>query len=256
MSGAPAGPIRFEVRRGRPYLGEDLVFERQGLRRERELAPVNAAADSSSSRPVYWTFADAARRDDRARLAAAPVMYDLTFVSPRPLGQERPRTHGHVHGQAGEGGVGFAEVYEVLSGRAGLLVQDLRPGPEASFVLLVEAGVGEVVVIPSGVCHATFNLSSNMLAVADLVCRSATDEYGTLRAAGGMAYGIDADGRAVANPRYLRVPPLQRLSAQEWGPSLEGGLYERFVRDPGDFAWLCDPAAFAARFPELARRVC
>ncbi len=256
MPGAPAGPIRFEVRRGRPYLGEDLDFERQLVRRERELAPVNAAADSSSSRPVYWTFADVARRDDRARLTAAPVMYDLTFVSPRPLGQERPRTHGHVHGQAGEGGVGFAEVYEVLAGRAGLLAQDLRPGPEASFVLLVEAGVGEVVVLPPGIYHATLNLGSSMLVVADLVCRSATDEYATLRAAGGMAYGINVDGQVARNPKYLRVPRLQRVSAKAWDASLEGGLYERFVRDPGDFAWLCDPAAFAARFPELARRVC
>jgi hypothetical protein len=94
-----------------------------------------------------------------------------------------------------------------------------------------------------------------MLVVADLVCRVATDAYEALRAAGGMAYGLDAAGRAAPNPGYRNLPPLLRLSVEEWGGTTEGGLYERLVLDPGAFAWLCDRAGFVTRFPEVAHWV-
>jgi glucose-6-phosphate isomerase len=249
------GPVSFQIRRGAPVLAGDMVAASHGVRRERELAAVNAAADPSSGRAVYWTFGDVARRGDRKRLLDAPVTYDLTFMSPRTLGQQLPRTHGHVHASEGPDGAGFAEVYEVLSGRAGFLMHDLGPGPSVSLGVLVNAEPGDVVAVPPDVYHATLNLGPTMLVVADLVCRRATDVYVALRAAGGMAYGLDAAGRVAVNPRYHRLPPLQRLSVEEWGAGMKDGLYERLLMDPGAFEWLCHRAAFATRFPKAARWV-
>lgn len=250
-----AGPVRFEIRKGSPSLIGTTVAKTEGIRRELDLAVVNPSASPSSTRAVYWTFGDVAQRGDQKQLEQAPATYDVTFVSPKLIGREFPRTHGHVHTSRDGAGEAYSEIYEVLAGHAGFLLQDLRSGPEATYVILVDANEGDVVAIPPGVFHATLNVGSTLLVVADLVCRRASDSYDTLRAAGGMAYGLDASGRDVPNAQYHRLPPLQRLSAQAWGGTLAGGLYERLLNDPGSFGWLCDRAAFALRFPEAWRRV-
>jgi oxalate decarboxylase/phosphoglucose isomerase-like protein (cupin superfamily) len=247
-----AGLVRYDLGGGSPRLEGDWAAVRTGVRYEKDLAEVNPSADPSSARPVYWTFSDVARDPDREGLARAAVTYDLTFISPRLLGREHPRTHGHTHASADEGVGALAEVYEVLAGRAGILLQDLAPGPRASLVVLIQAEQGDVVAVPPGLFHATINLGSDFLMVADVVCRLAVDSYERLRGAGGMAYGIDVDGTVLPNPSYASVASLRSITAGEWGAGPGSGLYARLVQAPRDFAWLCDASRFVELFPGAA----
>jgi glucose-6-phosphate isomerase len=173
-------------------------------------------------------------------------MYDLTFLDSRPIGWEAAKTHGHLHTS------GHAEVYEVLQGTAGVFLQDLLPGPSATFAALIEAHPGEAVVLPPRLHHASINLGTSMLVLADVNARASEETYADLRTAGGMAYFIDTTGRAVENPAYGRVPPLQRLTAEDWLASDLGPLYANLVSRPSEFDWLCSEEGFWEQFPEAA----
>lgn len=149
------------------------------------------------------------------------------------------------------GGRGFAELYEVLEGRAGFLVQDLQPGPTASFAVLIEADVGESVVIPPLLHHAAVNLGSTMLVLGDVVARSAQDDYGPVKGARGMSYYLGTDGGARPNPAYSVVPPLVRIPAAEWSDAPRSPLYLKLLSEPSSFKWLSETDRFPDCFPQL-----
>jgi oxalate decarboxylase/phosphoglucose isomerase-like protein (cupin superfamily) len=243
--GVPA--IEYTIAETGPRLGPTAAAETQGTRLVGGLAKV-AAVDvlESDARVQYWTFGDVAGNHDRAHIADLPVMYDLTFLDSRPIGWEAAKTHGHVHTS------GHAEVYEVLEGVAGVFVQDLLPGPSATFAALIQAGPGETVVLPPRLHHASINLGDSMLVLADANARASNEMYEDLRDAGGMGYFIDIEGHAVANPAYDRVPPLRRLDARDWLESDLGPLYADLVSRPASFDWLCGEEGFWERFPQAA----
>lgn len=196
-----------EFVRGRPRLASGFSAEHAGLRRYGGLAAVAAVPPGRAGRRVqYWSFAGIADESHRDAIRGLPVSYDLTVIPPRPMGWERPKTHGHIHTSRGTPETGFPELYEVLQGHAGFLVQDLHAGPSATFSALIEATSGETVVIPSLLHHVTINLGEGVLVVADVVCRACDDDYSQLRAAHGMAYFISIDNEAMPNPAYAAVP--------------------------------------------------
>ena len=239
----------YSIVRGRPRLAPRFRA-RRGSRRLGALADVTAVPVSTSSRRIqYWTFSDLSRSDDLPS-AALPVTYDLTFLSSRPVGWERAKTHGHVH--SGAEGEGFAELYEVLEGHVGFLVQDLLPGPAASFAVLVEAHAGESVVIPPRLHHAAVNLGSTMLVLGDMVARRSQDDYASIRAARGMSFYVALDGSVHPNPAYAGAPSLTRVRAPDWSDAPRGPLLTRLRADPSAFDWLSETGLFARLFPTLA----
>lgn len=221
-----------------------------GFRPLGRLAAVTAVPVASTAEEVqYWTFGDVSRVEERDARSRLPVMYDLTILSERPIGWERAKTYGHVHLSASRPGVGFAEVYEVLEGRAALLVQNLLPGPATSFVALIEAGPGELVVVPPGLHHISINMGGSPAVLADVVSREPTEDYGALEACRGMAYYIATSGDAVPNPAYDSASQLQRIDAAAWVDITLGPLYDWMTSDSADFAWLCDEHTYWERFP-------
>lgn len=230
-------PVAFAA--ARPQLKHGWTARRVAVRRYADLAGVAAVAPGRSWRRVqYWSFVDVARDEDRDLLDALSIEYDVTIIAPRPMGWERPKTHGHIHIRPAEPGAGFAEVYQVLAGKAGFLFQDLGPGPSSHEAVLVEAAAGDAVVIPPQRYHVTINLGSTVLVVADAICRASEDEYSALRAAHGMAFLLAMSGDVVPNPSYRNVPELRRIEAREWsaGPP---DLYRSLARKRDSLAWLC-----------------
>jgi oxalate decarboxylase/phosphoglucose isomerase-like protein (cupin superfamily) len=242
----------YSLARGRPRLANDVGSESQGVRRVADLASVTAIEVAPSNRRIqYWTYAGVAHEHDRELLSALPLSYDLTFISARPIGWERPKTLGHVH--VSPPGVGGAELYEVLEGSATFLVQDLGPGPSASFVALITADAGDCVVIPPWAHHVTSNTGASPLVVANIVSRSVEHDYARLEAARGAAYYQRTDGHVVPNPTYRRVPPVTRTSATEWSDAArEGPIYHKLSQHPLEFAWLEQAGHFERRYAELA----
>jgi len=234
-----------------PHLADSHHAEDRGFRTLGGLAPVTAVPVSESEpRVQYWTFGDVWHVDDGSMRSRLPVKYDLTFLADRPIGWESPKTHGHVHVTAAKPHSGFAELYEVLEGTAAVLVQDLLPGPAATFVALIVAGPGQILVVPPRLYHCSMNLGTSFAVLGDVVAREATEDYRALQVARGMAYYIDTNGEAIANPAYSDVPPLLRVDAEDWMEQSIGPLYRWMISDSADTDWLCDEEAFWSRFPE------
>lgn len=231
-------------------LDGSLAVEETAVRRLSELAPVAEDPTAASGDQIqYWMYNGVAAEADLPRLGPLSVRYELTALADRPIGRERPKSLGHVH--VG----GFPEVCEVLAGTAGFLVQDLLPGPRATFASLVTVRPGERIVLPPILHHATISLAGDPLVFSDVIDRRSAGEYATIAAARGLAWFIGVDGTASPNPYYTSVPPLHRLDASDWSGASEGPLYRALVDDPSAFDWLGDPQLYRARFPALAARI-
>ena len=220
------------------------------MRRAGELAPVASGDVAPSDRRIqYWMLNGVSRVDDSALLRDRSTRYELTYMADRLVGSERPKAIGHRHPQ------GHPEVCEVLNGRGGFLIQDLLPGPSASFAVLVEVGPGDRVVLPPWLFHTTLNLEGDPLVFSDVVDRAAGADYRPVLEARGFAYFVMADGAVVPNPAYREVSGLIRVAALDWSGRWDEPLYTEFVRDGSAFDWLSDTTGFEARFPEIWERV-
>ena len=239
-------PRLYEIVHGRPQLQPGVRAKSKGARRVSELSSVRAvSAPLGSDRIHYWTFTGVSRDEHDL---PADLSYDLTFLTSDAVGWERPKTHGHAHV--------VPELYEVLEGRAAFVVQDLRPGPSATFVGLIEAEAGDCVVIPPAMQHLTVNRGNSMLVVADVIATVAQHNYAELDAARGAAYYQRVEGEVTRNPNYLRAAPVTRWSVSGWSDATaDGPLYAGLVDRRDDFAWLARADGFAFRFPDLAERL-
>lgn len=257
---APAG-IEVGLVRRRPVVGEGIRVDERSARRLGAMRSVTAVPVPAGARRVqYWMLNSLVRESDVARVDPH-LCYDFTFMPDRPIGWERAKTLGHSHSRPTSSRLGFAEVIEVLDGVVGFMVQDLLPGPRATFAALVTGQPGDRLVMPPFLSHASINLAGDPCVFSDIIDRRVVEgqlpsDYDGLAGAHGMAWYIDLDGKARANPAYVEVPPLRRFTALEWsGPSRDRPLYQDYVEDPGRFDWIVDPDLFPDRFPDLWARV-
>ncbi len=241
---------------GRPLRTPEISVEERRVRRRSDLRPVAAdPAKAVGGAVQYWMWNGVAEAARQAELSGRRVRFEITVMADRPLGSERPKTSGHIHARPSPGRPIYPELCQVLTGTAGFLVQDLGPGPSATYAVLIVAGAGEWVALPPGLHHGTVNLAGDPLVFANVIDRGATAEYRGLSAAGGFAHFILDDGWTSSNPIYRDVPELERLTAREWSGPGSGPIYDRFASDPFAFPWLQEPEAFAGAFPELAERI-
>jgi glucose-6-phosphate isomerase len=116
----------------------------------------------------------------------------------------------------------------------------------------IEAGLGEVVIVPPGWAHATVSADPARPMTFGAWCdREYGFEYDEVRARGGLAYYplLAEDGRVIwqPNPRY-RASPLTVRGARaypELGLEARVPVYELFARDPAAVQWVSDPARVA-----------
>jgi oxalate decarboxylase/phosphoglucose isomerase-like protein (cupin superfamily) len=257
---APAG-IEVGLFRRRPAVGDGIRVDERSVRLLGAMGSVTATPVTARSRRVqYWMLNSMVREADAGRVDPK-LCYDFTFMPDRPIGWERPKTLGHSHASPPGARLGFAEVIEVLDGTVGFLVQDLLPGPRATFSALVTGQPGDRLVLPPLLSHASINLAGDPCVFSDIIDRRIVEgqlpsDYSGVAGAHGMAWYIDLDGKTRPNPAYAEVPRLQRFTTMEWsGPSPKRTLYRDYVEEPGLFDWIVDPDLFPARFPDLWARV-
>ena len=241
---------------GQPLTTSAVNVEERSVRRRSGLRAVAADPSAAAGGAVqYWMWNGVAEAERVAELSRRAIRFELTSMADRPLGDERPKTSGHLHVRPALGRPIYPEVCQVLAGTAGFLVQDLGPGPSASYAALVVVGPGEWVILPPGLHHGTVNLAGDPLVFADVIARRATAGYAGLAAAHGFAHYILADGSTIPNPAYRDVPSLERITALEWSGLGSGAIYDTFVGDSEAFPWLQEPEMFATAFPDLAERI-
>jgi len=121
-------------------------------------------------------------------------------------GGEYPKTYGHYHVPP------YAENYQVLSGKAGFLLQKIE-GDKVTDVMLEIVLAGGKIAVPAGYAHVSINLGSGYLITQDDHDPAHfNNNYESIRQMKGMAYYIlDKGGKldAVPNPSYGAVPPLK-----------------------------------------------
>jgi glucose-6-phosphate isomerase len=174
--------------------------------------------------PLYYMYRGIARDEsDRRWLAAHHLRYDVTRIPGRDVCGEFVKTKGHFHPPSPEG-TGYPEIYEVLAGLGHYLLQRRDAGD----IIVVEAGVGEKVVVPPGYGHVTINPATEELVMANIVSTEFSGDYSLFEHCGGAAY-FEMQGRIfVRNPRYSHAPPVRHgepIRSEEWGIPPSTALY-------------------------------
>ena len=149
------------------------------------------------------------------------------------------------------------ELYEIWSGRAIVYMQE-HAADDPGRCFAIEAGPGEVVVVPPGWAHATVSADPAVPMTFGAWCdREYGFEYDEVRARGGLAHypllTVEGGVEWQPNPRYQRRALVERGARAYPELGLEPGVpaYELFARDPEAVQWVSEPGRLAHLWPEF-----
>lgn len=202
--------------------------------------------------PVYAIAMDVGMEIHREELQRRRLLFGIVTYAAGRLGREPIRSQGHVHRVSPGSGWSPPELYEIWSGRAIVLMQELvAEDPGRCFA--IEADPGDVVVVPPGWAHATISADPSVPLTFGAWCdREYGFEYSGVRAYGGLAFfpilttfGViewEANGRyGAARLRTRRPRQYQDLGLMAGEP-----IYRTFARNPDSIQWVSDPGRLAA----------
>jgi glucose-6-phosphate isomerase len=251
MSFDPGFPIRADSM-GFSY-GSGVFGPQPELRRLDAIRP--SLRDSACAGPdiVYAIAMDVGREEHRADLMSRNLLFGAVTYAAGRLGDEPVRSQGHVHAVSASCGASTAELYEIWSGRAVILMQE-SDGDDPGRCFAISAGPGELVVVPPGWAHATISADSAQSLTFGAWCvRDFGFDYRGVRAHAGLAWFplFNATGslRFEANPRYSRHRPLVQRAARTYHDlALDPGvpIYRQYAEDPERMMWVTRPQLQAA----------
>jgi len=202
------------------------------------------AASADPSTPVYHVYRNIPFNPVAGESSLQELRYDATVIPPLMLGQEFPKTFGHYHA-AGPGGLPHAEIYEVLTGTAHLLLQK-RDKDAVVEVALVEASEGEKMLVPPGYGHLLINPTDETMVTGNLASTECVQDNEFFRRMRGGAYYELKERRFVKNRNYREVPELRiEGSCIRFGHE---GLRDLLPKNPDAFRFLVDPAKYFDAF--------
>lgn len=105
---------------------------------------------------VYAIMMDVGRKTDLPAMQQRMLLYGVVTYAAGQLGDEPIRSQGHIHKVSAHCGWSTPEVYEIWTGKAVIYMQESgQDDPGRCFA--VEAGAGDVVIVPPGWVHATIS---------------------------------------------------------------------------------------------------
>ncbi|MBI4050498.1 MAG: glucose-6-phosphate isomerase [Candidatus Doudnabacteria bacterium] len=177
---------------------------------------------------VYHMYRDVALPEHKDLIHEAGLEYDITIIPPGRIGDELVKTIGHYHPYKRGLQIRYPEVYEVIHGKAFLLLQSASPDLDRlEDVYLVEASRGEKIVIPPGFGHVSVNPSDDVLVLSNWQPLGNKGIYEPYEAHNGGAYYVirqehlsvggkmQAEFEFAPNLSYNLVPPLRKVQARE-----------------------------------------
>lgn len=202
-------------------------------------------------REVYAIAMDVGRPEDRDDLRRRNLLFGVVTYAAGRLGDEPIRSQGHVHAPSPRHGWSTPEVYEVWRGRAVILMQE-RDTDDPGRCFAVEAGPGEVVIVPPGWAHATISADPTQPLCFGAWCdRDYGFIYDGVRAHGGLAWfpQLDAGGhiRWQPNPNYRRRPLICKAPRAYHDLGIEPGvpLYTQYRACRDRFMFVPEPQRIA-----------
>jgi glucose-6-phosphate isomerase len=198
--------------------------------------------------PVYAIAMDVGRNIDRHQLQQRMLLFGAVTYAAGRLGSEPVRSQGHVHKISSHSGWSPPEIYEIWSGQAVVLMQE-RAADDPGLCFAVEAGPGEVVVVPPQWAHATISADPTSPLTFGAWCdREYGFEYAEVRARGGLAFFPLLDTgqqlRWEKNERYPSSGALIHKKPRAYGElKIEPGvpIYRQFIEDPQRFQFVSKP---------------
>ena len=237
-------------------LDPSIMGEPAEERQLEELRPVLHDQTLQQPTRLYTLYNDVGTREDRDQPLRIGLRYDLAIMPALLLGRECVKTIGHYHSACPKTSARYAEVYEVVHGRARFLLQkqDADDAGIVEDVLWLDAGKGDRLVMPPDYAHVTVNPGPKALVLANLVARACEADYSRIVEMSGFSYFCVQSGtgtRLVRNAAYRRVPPIKEASAtglSVFGIRSDQPIYASALSQPDRFRFLVEPH----RFPRLS----
>jgi glucose-6-phosphate isomerase len=144
--------------------------------------------DCDGPEVVYSIAMDVGKNQHRALLDKLHLLYGVVTYAAGKLGDEPIRSQGHIHSVSPYSGMSTPEVYEIWQGKAIIYMQETaKDNPGRCFA--VEAGPGEVVIVPPGWAHATISADPNQPLTFGAWCdRKYGFDYDDVREHKGLAW--------------------------------------------------------------------
>lgn len=198
--------------------------------------------------PVYAIAMDVGTKVQRTDLVERNLLYGAVAYAAGALGREPVRSQGHVHAVSPSCGTSTPELYEIWSGRAVILMQEFA-SDDPGRCFAVEAGIGDLVVVPPGWAHATISADrSQPLTFGAWCVRDYGFDYSAVRSHSGLAWfprlGHEADIVWEPNPAYPVRRALDVHPARDYPDlGLKRGLavYTQYLMNPETMMWVPQP---------------
>lgn len=198
--------------------------------------------------PVYAIAMDVGTKHRRQDLVKRNLLFGVVTYAEGHLGAEPVRSQGHIHAVSPSCGSSTAELYEVWSGQAVILMQE-RAADDPGRCFAVSAAPGEVVVVPPGWAHATISADPRQPLTFGAWCvRDYGFDYAEVRARGGLAWFplLHVDRLSwVPNPRYKVQRQLHGKQPNDYKPlglRADVPIWRQYEDDPESVMWIPQPA--------------
>ncbi|MFH1448189.1 MAG: glucose-6-phosphate isomerase family protein [Candidatus Micrarchaeota archaeon] len=201
------------------------------------LFDIDYASKQDKHTPLYHMY-----RDIVPELKKDGYRYDITILSPTPLGNEFNKTFGHYHPTAVEN-LSYTELYNVLHGEAHYLLQKPANDWRLEEVVLLKAKKGDCIPMPPNYGHITINPGKEPLIMANLVSPDFSSEYREYQTKKGGAYYELVNGKTIPNPLYEALPEL-KMKKGGCKAAFKPDILAAFYKDPKPFEFLKDPRLY------------
>ncbi len=204
--------------------------------------------------PVYAIGMDVGTEDRRDDLLTRNLLFGVVTYAAGQLGEEPVRSQGHVHAVSKSCGASTAELYEIWSGRAVILMQE-SDGDDPGRCFAVTAEAGEVVVVPPAWAHATISADpAQPLTFGAWCVRDFGFDYQGVRAHKGLAWFPLLEGNGLrweANPNYPACSSLTEKGPEDYVElGLKKGIpvWKQYLQNPENIMWVPLPARATAQW--------
>lgn len=233
------------------HYGEEVFGPEVENRRLEAIRPSLLDPHCEGPDPVYAIAMDVGKRRHRPMLERMHLLFGAVTYAAGTLGQEPVRSQGHIHAISPLSGWSTPEVYEIWEGRAVIYMQE-RAEDTPGRCFAVQAGPGEVVIVPPGWAHATVSADPRTPLTFGAWCdRAYGFDYRGVRAHKGLAWFPTLGNGTLhwtANPRYTPSELVCKSPGDYTALGIRPGepIYTTFERAPETFLYVPHPETKAA----------
>ncbi|WP_432799340.1 glucose-6-phosphate isomerase family protein [Poriferisphaera sp. WC338] len=232
-------------------LGENTFGPQPEIRTLDAIRPSLQDPNCTGPDEVYAIMMDVGKPSHHNDLLDRHLLFGVVTYATGQLGQEPIRSQGHTHAKNPRNGVRTPEVYEIWQGRAVILMQEkcIANDSDAGQCYAIEAGPGQVVIVPPGWAHATISADPSQPLTFGAWCdRDYAFDYDDVRAHNGLAFFPKLNlGRTLQfehNPTYQNYTELIRRPPRPYtelkiDPDIP--IYLQYEQSPSRFDFVPNP---------------